>query len=105
MKAIITFFKTVVGTVFIVLIRLYQNLISPLTGASCRYTPTCSQYGIEAIKKAPITLFIRLIMTLIELPALLIESTAFAFSFPLYRTIQYHYQYILQKTRFFYQLR
>ncbi len=51
MRAITTFFKQVIGVLFIVLIKLYQNLISPITPASCRYTPTCSQYGIEAIKK------------------------------------------------------
>ena len=33
------------------LIRLYQRFISPLTGAHCRYYPTCSQYAIEAYKK------------------------------------------------------
>jgi len=38
-------------TVFIFLIRFYQNAISPLLGANCRYTPTCSQYAIEALKK------------------------------------------------------
>ena len=32
-------------------IRLYQRYISPLTPPSCRYTPTCSQYAIEAIRK------------------------------------------------------
>jgi len=36
---------------FLALIRLYQILLSPLLGASCRFTPTCSAYGIEAIKK------------------------------------------------------
>jgi putative membrane protein insertion efficiency factor len=35
----------------IFLIRIYQYLISPLLAPSCRYTPTCSQYGIEAIRK------------------------------------------------------
>lgn len=35
----------------IALIRLYQWLLSPLLGASCRYTPTCSAYAAEAIKK------------------------------------------------------
>jgi putative membrane protein insertion efficiency factor len=33
------------------LIRFYQYAISPLTMASCRYTPTCSAYGVEAVKK------------------------------------------------------
>jgi uncharacterized protein len=51
MKFIINILKGFVGGIFIILIRLYQYLISPLTGASCRYTPTCSQYAIEAIKK------------------------------------------------------
>ena len=31
-------------------IRLYQLLLSPLLGASCRFVPTCSAYGIEAIR-------------------------------------------------------
>lgn len=33
------------------LIRFYQRKISPLTPASCRYRPTCSQYTLEAIQK------------------------------------------------------
>lgn len=36
---------------FIILIKLYQVLLSPLLGNKCRYTPTCSHYGIEALKK------------------------------------------------------
>lgn len=36
---------------FIGLIRLYQIVISPWLGPKCRYTPTCSHYGIEAFKK------------------------------------------------------
>jgi uncharacterized protein len=35
----------------IVLIRGYQRLISPLFPPSCRFTPTCSQYAIEAIDR------------------------------------------------------
>lgn len=37
--------------IFIAFIRFYQGAISPLLPASCRYTPTCSHYGIEAIGK------------------------------------------------------
>lgn len=33
------------------LIRLYQKLISPLLPPSCRFQPTCSHYGYEAIQK------------------------------------------------------
>jgi putative membrane protein insertion efficiency factor len=36
---------------FIGLIKIYQYSISPLLGPACRYTPSCSQYGIEALKK------------------------------------------------------
>ncbi len=36
---------------FIAIIRFYQGALSPLLRPSCRFTPTCSQYGIEAIKK------------------------------------------------------
>ena len=33
------------------LVRLYQYIISPYLPSSCRFTPTCSQYGIEALRK------------------------------------------------------
>jgi hypothetical protein len=36
---------------FILLIKLYQWVISPWLGPQCRFTPTCSQYGIEALQK------------------------------------------------------
>lgn len=36
---------------FIALIRIYQYTLSPYIGRSCRYTPTCSVYSIEALKK------------------------------------------------------
>jgi putative membrane protein insertion efficiency factor len=36
---------------FILLIRVYQYTLSPYLGRSCRYTPTCSVYSVEAIKK------------------------------------------------------
>ena len=32
-------------------VHFYRYCISPLTPASCRYTPTCSQYAIDAVKK------------------------------------------------------
>lgn len=36
---------------FIVLIKLYQWIISPWLGPKCRYTPTCSHYAEQALKK------------------------------------------------------
>jgi putative membrane protein insertion efficiency factor len=37
--------------IFIFLIRLYQLTLSPYLGSSCRFTPTCSHYAIEAFRK------------------------------------------------------
>ena len=37
--------------VLLALIRFYQRCISPYTPASCRFTPTCSAYAMEAIEK------------------------------------------------------
>lgn len=39
------------GKVLILPIRFYQKFISPLTPPTCRFTPSCSQYAIEAIRK------------------------------------------------------
>jgi uncharacterized protein len=36
---------------FILFIKGYQKFISPLLPPSCRFYPTCSEYGIEAISK------------------------------------------------------
>ena len=35
----------------ILFIKFYQYTISPLLPNTCRYTPSCSQYGIDAIHK------------------------------------------------------
>ncbi len=40
-----------VAQVLIAPIRFYQRYISPLTPPACRFTPTCSQYAIEALRK------------------------------------------------------
>lgn len=33
------------------IVRIYQLVISPWTGPSCRFHPTCSQYSIEALRR------------------------------------------------------
>ncbi|MBP5307945.1 MAG: membrane protein insertion efficiency factor YidD [Clostridia bacterium] len=35
----------------IAVFRFYKKFISPLLPGKCIYTPTCSEYGIEAVKK------------------------------------------------------
>ncbi|WP_457552097.1 membrane protein insertion efficiency factor YidD [Desulfobacula sp.] len=34
-----------------IFIKFYQYFISPLTGRTCRYYPTCSAYALEAVEK------------------------------------------------------
>ena len=41
----------IINYFLIVPIKLYQILLSPLIGPSCRFNPTCSNYAIEAINK------------------------------------------------------
>ena len=40
-----------IRAVFVLPIRLYQRLISPLFPASCKYHPTCSEYAALAIRQ------------------------------------------------------
>ena len=39
------------GWLLIQPIRFYQRFISPLKPPTCRFTPTCSNYAIQAIRK------------------------------------------------------
>ncbi|HEY5691299.1 MAG TPA: membrane protein insertion efficiency factor YidD [Cyclobacteriaceae bacterium] len=43
--------NTIFKKIFIFPVRFYQVSISPLLGAHCRHTPTCSHYMIEAIEE------------------------------------------------------
>lgn len=43
--------KKILGKFFILLIRFYQAAISPYFLPACRYTPSCSAFGVEAIQK------------------------------------------------------
>jgi TatD DNase family protein len=49
MMSLLHIFKTFTAKLLILPIRFYQLCISPLTPRSCRFTPTCSQYAIEAL--------------------------------------------------------
>lgn len=43
--------KRILTYPFILLVRFYQVAISPYMPSSCRYSPTCSHYTIEALNK------------------------------------------------------
>lgn len=51
MKSMLRNIQKAVQWVLIKLVRLYQLAISPFLGSSCRHSPTCSQYMIEAIRE------------------------------------------------------
>lgn len=50
-KSFLDYCKIVIITPFIGLIRFYQLFISPFTPSACRFTPTCSQYALEALQR------------------------------------------------------
>jgi uncharacterized protein len=35
----------------IVLVRMYQYILSPLLPGACRYSPSCSEYGLQALRR------------------------------------------------------
>jgi len=43
--------KVLINKLLIMLIKGYQNYLSPFLAPSCRFVPTCSSYAIEALKK------------------------------------------------------
>jgi len=51
LKSIYNFTKKALAYLAIFFVRFYQMVISPLFPSSCRYTPTCSQYTVEALQK------------------------------------------------------
>lgn len=48
---IITIINRFVTWLLLIPVYIYRGAISPLLPPSCRYTPTCSRYAIEALKK------------------------------------------------------
>lgn len=43
--------KKILTAPFLLLIKIYQIFISPLTPTTCRFQPTCSHYSKEALQK------------------------------------------------------
>ncbi len=51
MTSLNKFIKKLVINILIIPIKIYKYFISPILPMACRYTPTCSEYAIEAIIK------------------------------------------------------
>lgn len=43
--------KKILTQLLLLPIYFYRHSISPMFPPSCRYTPTCSQYAVEALRK------------------------------------------------------
>jgi uncharacterized protein len=39
-----------ITTILVALVKSYQMMLSPFFGQQCRFTPTCSQYAIDALQ-------------------------------------------------------
>lgn len=50
-RAVMSAVASVPQLLLVGLIRLYQLTISPLLGPRCKYYPSCSQYGLEAVRR------------------------------------------------------
>ena len=51
MRTIWMLLKKGLVALLILPVKLYQYVLSPMIGPSCRYAPTCSQYTVEALRK------------------------------------------------------
>lgn len=43
--------KILLAAPIILIIKLYQFIVSPLLGSNCRYQPTCSEYSVQALRE------------------------------------------------------
>ncbi len=51
MRQVLAYALRLVRRVFILPVRLYQRIISPILPPACRYTPTCSEYTVQAVER------------------------------------------------------
>ncbi len=51
MKSVVSTIVRLPGWLMILCVRAYQLLLSPLLGRHCRFTPSCSNYFIQAVQK------------------------------------------------------
>ncbi|MEG1839955.1 MAG: membrane protein insertion efficiency factor YidD [Raoultibacter sp.] len=51
MRAVLSFLKGLPRKIAVGAIKIYQVALSPLFPSCCRFTPTCSQYGIIAFQR------------------------------------------------------
>lgn len=40
-----------IGSIFVFIIKVYKNIVSPFLGVNCRFIPSCSEYAIQSLKK------------------------------------------------------
>lgn len=51
MRGLLSLANWAVAAVLIAAVRVYQYTLSPIVGRQCRFTPTCSNYFIGAVRK------------------------------------------------------
>lgn len=50
-QQVLTVFKRLPMNIALILIKFYRMAISPLFPGCCRFTPTCSEYGLIALQR------------------------------------------------------
>jgi hypothetical protein len=50
-RAVFVLLRSLARAAFVLPVRAYQLLVSPLLPRCCRFTPTCSEYAVEAIRR------------------------------------------------------
>lgn len=50
-KSLVSWLKRSLAAILMLPIKFYQHCISPLKPSCCRYTPTCSEYALQALRK------------------------------------------------------